>query len=215
MDVTTSATPAERRRHQQREEARRAILDATEELLVEGGYEAFSMRRLAKRCGYSAPSIYHHFGDKRGLFDALIDERIRRLLVRLRRVRPGDDPLANLLALAEAFAQFGLQNPTHYRLLNAPRPDSDPAGSAGEELRALFDEPINALFDAQLSGGDLEEVRQCLWVLIHGVISMQTARPDEGWSESLLRTAVEAMLNGLADAARRGFGHPESQRAAL
>lgn len=214
MDIATAESPAERRRQQQREEVRRAILDATEALLLEGGYDAFSMRRLAKRCGYTAPSIYHHFGDKQGLFDAVIDERVRRLLVRLRRVPRSDDALSDLLALAEAFAQFGLQNPTHYRLLTAPGPDSAPPSRAGEEVRSLFDGPINAVFDGQLGDDDHEEVRQCLWVLIHGVISMQTARPDEGWSDSLLRTALEAMLRGLAIRVEQKSGRSMSRRVA-
>ena len=55
-------TPAERRRLRQRTDAQRAILDATEALLVEDGYEQFSMRRLVERCGYTAPTIYRYFG---------------------------------------------------------------------------------------------------------------------------------------------------------
>ena len=100
MSSAPVETPAERRRSQQREEARRAILDATEALLVEDGYEQFSMRRLAARCGYTAPSIYHHFGDKQGLLDALLEERFQRLLVRLRRVRTEGDPVDTLRAQA-------------------------------------------------------------------------------------------------------------------
>ena len=78
------------------EAARRAILDATEALLVADGYESFSMRRLVERCGYTAPSIYHHFGDKRGLIDALIEERFRRLVDRIRAVPSEGDAVAAL-----------------------------------------------------------------------------------------------------------------------
>ena len=61
----------EHRRARQREEARRTILDATELLLIESGGFDFSIRSLSKRCGYSAPTVYHYFGDKDGLIDAL------------------------------------------------------------------------------------------------------------------------------------------------
>ena len=53
----TQLTTAQDRRLRHREEARRAILDAPQELLVEQGYESFSMRKLASRCGYAAPTI--------------------------------------------------------------------------------------------------------------------------------------------------------------
>ena len=51
--------PAALRRSRQREEARRAILDATEAILLEDGQELLSIRKLALRCGYTAPTIYH------------------------------------------------------------------------------------------------------------------------------------------------------------
>ena len=67
--------PAKERRERHRAEARRSILDAAEALLIEDGLETFSIRRLAQRSGYSAPTLYHHFRDKDGLFDALLQER--------------------------------------------------------------------------------------------------------------------------------------------
>ena len=41
MTVSIEASPAQARRQRQREEARRAILDATEILLIEAGGEEF------------------------------------------------------------------------------------------------------------------------------------------------------------------------------
>ena len=51
---------AEDRRRRNRQQARRAILEATEALMLEGGSDDFSIRRVATRCGYSAPTIYHY-----------------------------------------------------------------------------------------------------------------------------------------------------------
>ena len=100
-------TPAETRRQRHREEARRTILDATESLMVERGGDDFSMRSLAERSGYTAPTIYHHFGDKEGLVDALLEERFARLLSAVQQVELGDDPLANLRAMVGTFLRFG------------------------------------------------------------------------------------------------------------
>jgi AcrR family transcriptional regulator len=198
VEARPPETPSERRRRQQRAGARRAILDATEALLVEDGFEAFSMRRLVERCGYSAPTIYHHFGDKQGLIDHLIDERVRRLLARLRRVPRTCDPEQTLRACCEAFVRFGLLNPTHYRLLSAPRPDDSPEPESAAALRAFFEAPLLELEQSgRLRAADLEEAKQVLWVLLHGVISMRNSRPDYPWSRTLLRTALDAMLRGL------------------
>ena len=75
---------AAQRREQQRSDARRALLAAAESILVEDGYDQFSMRRLAERCGYTAPTIYHDFGDKLGLLDAVLETRFRELLQAIR-----------------------------------------------------------------------------------------------------------------------------------
>ena len=116
-----SLQAAQKRRLQIRSEARRAILDATEALLADGGYPRFSMRKLADRCGYAAPTIYHHFGDKVGLLDSLLEARLGRLVAELREVPMSRDPARNLLALCSAFGRFGLRNPSHYRLFSEPR----------------------------------------------------------------------------------------------
>lgn len=207
MQARAPETPSGRRRREQRAEARRAILDASEALLVEDGFEAFSMRRLVQRCGYSAPSIYHHFGDKQGLIDELIDERVCRLLARLRRVPPSPDPEQTLRALAEAFVRFGLQNPTHYQLLTAPRPDDSPEPESIGQLRALFEDPLREIERAgRLRTPDLEEAKQCLWVLLHGVISARTSLPDYEWSKTMVRSALDAMLRGLLRPGGHGNG---------
>ena len=203
MIASNPQTPDERRRKQRREDARRAILDATEVILVEYGYEKFSMRRLAERCGYAAPTIYHHFGDKAGLIDALIEERFSRLLVRLRRVRPGSDPVDLLRAQGEAYVRFSLQNPAHYRLLTAPRPaDHSPPKSMEEALSALSRPLVELEKAGRLNGTCAEEAGLQLWTLLHGIISLQISRPDIEWSRSFTRSTLDILLRGLVSPAK-------------
>jgi len=194
-----SEKPARRRRLRQREAARRAILDATEELLVAEGYEAFSMRRLAERCGYTAPTIYHHFGDKRGLLDALLEERFRLLVAWIRQVPAGDDALATLRAQLAAFVRFGLDNPAHYQLLTAHRPgDTSPPPQSAEESRGLIELTLERLAgERRLLVDDIEEAVQCIWVMLHGLISMRIHRPDYAWTRQHVDVSLEILLRGL------------------
>lgn len=196
-------TPAERRRRRQRTEARRAILDATAALLLEGGYEDFSMRRLADRCGYTAPTIYHYFGDKPGLIDALLEERFRSLLRHLRRVPSVGDAEADLIAMARAFTRFGLRNPTHYWLLTTARgADAVPPRSA-EEARAVMEAPLRKLeAEGRLALDDFEATQQALWALLHGVISLRSSRQDYAWVPDMAERSIDAMIRGLVEPAR-------------
>ncbi len=205
-----TASASERRRARQRRDARRSILDATEALLVENGYQAFSMRRLADRCGYTAPTIYHHFRDKSGLIDALLEERFRELLERLSELPRGGDPVEALRAQLETFVRFGLDNPTHYRLFQVPRPEATPPPSA-ERARELCEEPLQALAaQGRLATADIELAIQAIWVTLHGLLAMRVTRPDQAWSPFLESFTVEMLLRGLLRPARAGGGRTPS-----
>ena len=200
-------TASERRRLQHREDARRAILDATEALLIERGYEAFSMRRLAERCGYTAPTIYHYFGDKKGLFDTLLDELLRRMVDSIRRVRRSNDPVETLLAVGQACVRFGLRNPSQVQLLTALRPDATDPPQASVEGRELIEGPLREIEkQGRLRVRDTEEAFQCLWIAMHGLMSMLNTRPDYAWSKDLVRVSIAAMLRGLIRPAEAGDG---------
>lgn len=50
---------------------RQALLDAAKVEFAERGYEAASTREILRRAGVTAPVLYHHFGNKAGLFRAV------------------------------------------------------------------------------------------------------------------------------------------------
>ena len=62
----------------------------------------------------------------------------------------------------------------------------------------MLEEPLQALAEAgRLRIDDTASVQQSFWVLLHGLISLQTNRPDYEWSTSLVETSLEAMIDGL------------------
>lgn len=56
---------------------RAAFIAAAHEVFLEQGYEAASMSDIVQRAGGSLSTLYSQFGDKQGLFLAMLDERIR------------------------------------------------------------------------------------------------------------------------------------------
>jgi AcrR family transcriptional regulator len=193
----TAMQPAERRRQQSRAEARRAILDATEALLVEDGFDAFSMRRLAERCGYTPPTIYHHFGDKQRLIDELVEERFQVLVRSLKRVQTGDDPVANFRAFSIAFARFGLRNPTFYALLSH-RPEAESTvPPAAEEARAILEAPLAKLAADGRLNADLDATQQIVWAFLHGFILLRTHRADVLFHKDVLAVGIDSLMQSL------------------
>ena len=48
------------------------LLRAAAGLLAKSGGAAVSTRQITQLAGVTAPTLYHHFGDKEGLFDAVV-----------------------------------------------------------------------------------------------------------------------------------------------
>jgi len=80
MQPPETAAPVlspQERRGRNREEMRRAILDAACAVMREQGVAALSLREVARRVKLQAPSLYAYFPSKMALYDALFVEGIR------------------------------------------------------------------------------------------------------------------------------------------
>jgi AcrR family transcriptional regulator len=174
------------------------ILEATEALLLEGGVEGVSIRRLSARCGFTAPTIYHHFGDKTGLIDAVLEARFRDVLELMSAIPRGPDPIVYLREMAGAFVHFALENPDHYRLLTVPRPEGADAVPSAEAARELVKRALEELARAgSLATDDLDAAFEVTWAVLHGLISLHLTRPDYAFAERLLEKALDMVENGL------------------
>jgi AcrR family transcriptional regulator len=80
--------------------ARTALLDATEQLMLEEGYAAVSSRRVASRAGLDAGLVYYYFGGMDDLFIALFRRGAERSLERQAQVLSSAQPLWGLWDLA-------------------------------------------------------------------------------------------------------------------
>jgi AcrR family transcriptional regulator len=63
-------------------DTRSALLRAVHECLQERGYAGLSTRQVAERAGVPLSQIHYHFGSKRGLIVALLEEHDKRLIAR-------------------------------------------------------------------------------------------------------------------------------------
>jgi len=83
-------------------ERRDEILDAAVEAFTEAGFNGTSMRDVAARVGMSHTGVLHHFPEKAGLLEAVLDRRTERAIAGLE-LNPanGAQFLRSLLILAE------------------------------------------------------------------------------------------------------------------
>lgn len=96
---------------------RETILAVAQRLFSSLGYEAVGVQMIVDEAGITKPTLYHYFGSKRGLLDALLEEHFRILLQSVRTAAEynGDLPAA-LQNVADAFFSFAREQKDFYRM---------------------------------------------------------------------------------------------------
>ena len=92
------------------EDTRRRILETALDLFAAHGYEGASTRQIAEGAGVNLPAIQYYFGNKEGLYRAIIEDIVadteRHMSGVLSRVRAAlDDPGATPAGLTELLCQ--------------------------------------------------------------------------------------------------------------
>lgn len=196
---------------------RRALIDATIQLLREQGLEGFSLRAAARGAGVSHAAPAHHFGDARGLLTACAADGFERLAEAMQaRVRQaGDDARARAQAVGAAYIDFALDHRALFQLMFR-RDRLDPQDAAlqaagrrtGDTLREVFADLITA---RGLPPAELGERILLAWSFAHGyatlVLEEQTAGlygldAAHGDAASVMGAKLlQLLMGGLADPA--------------
>jgi AcrR family transcriptional regulator len=200
------------RREREKADTRQRILDAARDLFVRDGFEATTMRALADAIEYTPTAIYHHFPSKEALLFELCATDFRTLAHVFQKIGQVEDPVERLNRIGEAYVDFGLRYPAHYRFMfMAARPAVDPEqsglhkGDPSEDAYAFLRDTVTEIivsgrFKPEYS--DPEEVAQMLWSAVHGVVSIQIAKQNDPWVEfrdarTLAARIQEALLSAL------------------
>ncbi len=135
------------------EDNRSHLLDHALRLFTLRGYDAVSVQEVVDAADVTKPTLYHYFGSKRGLLDALFQERLSGLERSVTEAaRYAGDPTMNLRNLAKVYFTFALQQPLLYQFLlsaqYAPQ-ESDSFQAAADYHERVF-EKIDAMFQAAL-----------------------------------------------------------------
>jgi AcrR family transcriptional regulator len=215
--IAGPATPALRRvraRRGEGERLRQEILAATERLLLQtGDSDAVSIRAVAEAVGVTPPSIYLHFADKSDLVFAVCEEHFARFEAAASLAVQGvDDPLERIYRRGQAYVQFGLDNPEHYRIMFMSRAADAPSRLVDEgiAMSAAFSglvDDVRAAVERGEIDGDPFVIACGTWAAVHGVTSLIISKPHFPWppiDEMLDHTLV------VCSRARGGRSGPET-----
>jgi AcrR family transcriptional regulator len=207
--------------HASRSERRKArtagsILDAAEGLFLDRGFAATTIGDLSGAADVSIGSIYAHFGDKDGVYAALIDRALD-LDHRYSEggLDKGDSPLERLVGLGEGYLQFARDYPAYFRLFRFPPHDRPGAGGKdgpeakvaariGEETARMAGLLEEAMAEGVVRKTDPLATARFLWAAWDGVIASHLGPANMDLTDE----EFEAMLNRFRETVIVGIVEP-------
>ena len=183
---------------------RDAMLDAAEDLAVDGGVKAVTIRAVADRAGISNGAIYHAFGSRGGLVGRAWVRAARRFLALQQQVVDAEtEPIRAVIAAADAPAVFSEQYPASARLVlgtsreeligDAPAEVQAELRSLDTDLRDLLIRLSLAMFDRK-DAASVAVIEDCVVGLPTGLMLRRPIPPTDE-TRRRLAAAVEAILS--------------------
>lgn len=219
------------RRERERENLRRAILDAARDLFVSEGFEAVSMRRIASAIEYSPTAIYLYFADKDAILVALSEEGFHLLSERLETTETILDPIDRLRAGGRVYFDFAQEHPNYYSIMfelraNAlAKHDAEADTAAHRAFGHIVRSVVQAIQSGQIAEGTVQSITNAAaipgmeegqliccraveailahvyWASLHGAASLLLS----GRLGMLPDPAHPYLLNAVVDNCLRGF----------
>ncbi len=189
---------------------RETVLKAAVDYIADHGPDGLSFRQVAQAAGVSHQAPYHHFTDRKGIFEAISIEGYELFNSAMLGALAGDpdDPTT---ALLEAYVGFALDHRGHFRVMF--RPDLCTI-SDNPELQRVADASFDVLVDLvrdvlgpKASISDIRARATAMWALAHGLATLLIDGPLEnkigriGSHRALIRAVAEQ--SGMATPKKR------------
>jgi AcrR family transcriptional regulator len=118
------------------------VLEVAHAVLRAEGASALTTRRVCESAGITAPTLYHHFGDKHGLMRALASRELHSFFAEKRSMRPTADAVADLMRGWDDWIGFARAKP---QLVAALRQGDDGTIALRQAAEAIVMERLERL----------------------------------------------------------------------
>jgi AcrR family transcriptional regulator len=190
---------------------RKAILDAAQRLLRDRGAGSITMDRLAAEAGVGKGTLFRRFGDRAGLFHALLDETERSLQEAFIRgpapLGPGAPPVQRLVAFGQELLRMTQERGD---LLLAAQPSS-PGLRYHSGVHSAYRAHISSLLD-ELTAPDATYLADVLLAALAPELVLHQLEQGTRLSD-LCRLWEQLVRRLVPDGKRRPGRSPRSSRA--
>ena len=167
---------------------RRALLDATVQLIEEQGLEAVSVREVARRTGVSPGAPFRHFQTRTALLTAVAEVAQERLIQAVGESlgnAKNANPLQKFHAIGIGFLRWAFANPTHFQVISARAAiefDRPTLRDSNDGLRATMNQLLTAAAaEGLLSPGDVSRYVIGSRALVYGLARMHIDGQFPSW----------------------------------
>lgn len=183
---------------------RRVVIETARAMLGEDKGWQFTLREVARRAGVSHAAPYKHFPDKSALLAELATQGFAELGAQIgAAVERPRSSRTELIAAAKAYVDFGIANPSLYRLMFSADVDKKAFPKLDEAGAVAFAELVGILERGQESGAFKKQpVRgqaACAWSLAHGftMLALDGQLLPEKVGAKPIDAVLACMLEGL------------------
>lgn len=192
MPRITAATVAEHRVNQER-----VLLDTAHAFLEETG-DLPSMRAIAERAGLARSSVYHYFGSREELLNALVRDIFPKWTMRVTTAMAAEEePSRRILAYAVANVELVHEGAHAVGSALATLSPSEALDEQATRMHRLIQEPLIQTLE-ELNVQDPEGVSELINALVHA----STKSLDAGYSLDEALTNLAAVIEPMADRMR-------------
>ncbi|MDZ7263505.1 MAG: TetR/AcrR family transcriptional regulator [candidate division KSB1 bacterium] len=185
---------------------RATIFKAAARLFAEKGYNGVSMREISELSGVTKPTIYYYFGNKEGIYKALISEALNYHTEDLKQIASLNIPVKQkLVELLKRRFQVSLQHPeltrfvlevfTHFERLPFLEDFKAEVGAHGKIFEVMIREGINSGEFGASAKPELA-VHVIGAVLMHFLMQQLNSR-QQILSDQLAEDLIELLFKGL------------------
>jgi len=196
-------------------DARARILRAASDLLANGGRAAVTTRAVSAAAGVQPPTIYRHFGDMQGLFEAVARDTFATYAREKASREPTNDPVEDLRQAWDRHIAVSLAHPDVFALLYSA-PSVDAYRPVIDEGVALLRALVARVAEAGRLRVDVAHATDLLHAAGTGVTLTLAATPPEERDPRLSETVREAILAAITvpASAETPNGEPAAEAAA-
>jgi AcrR family transcriptional regulator len=166
------------RRRYHHGDLRRVILEASLELIREGGVAALNLREVARRAGVTHGAPHFHFADKNALLVAIAEDGFRMLRESMLRAQvDASTPVARFEACGRGYVAFAIANVAHFRVMFDRSPaDATRYPTLAQASAQAFQVLVDAVLECQAAGeapqGDPTPILITSWSAAHGLSAL-------------------------------------------